>query len=625
MATTQTKVAIASSTALRLFSYFFLRWILLPWFAATVFTSFAIFVPSFIWGCFNEPKKELVDEVDVFLTETSVEQDGPGNGKLAHPNGVGNKDVVAQKVDIVEAISVQNRPLNRLRTLLAGAPNPRSLLLSGSTLLINALCVGLVADRIFREHGYTGDDLSFVKLGYVSENEAKLLVREPDQSKMPVTLQIHLKDPHPPFDNPLWQEAGGVRWTTNETDYTALLTVPLRHSKPRTYEWRTSNNHSGEFTTPPSVGDAAEIGKGPFTFLSTSCIVSRLPYSPFDHPLAIPGLRHLVKVLPSLNAQFMLFLGDFIYVDVPRWWGKEVSDYRQKYRQVYASPDWQAVAQNLSWIHVLDDHEIANDWDANSTGIYASAVDPWHLYHATPNPPPAKKAGALSPRLRATYFKFTQGPASFFLLDTRSYRSSNSLPATDLEKTMLGPEQLEDFIDFLNRPEPKGVKWKIVASSVPFTKNWHFNTRDTWGGFLTERRRILKAMWDVGNRGIGVVILSGDRHEFAATKFPPPADSKWPETSAVYEFSASPLSQFYSPVPSYRQTDNEDIAIKYIHKGNSKFGAITIENLKQDSQSSLKYRLFVDGVEVWNTVVLSPPPISEGKFTGSFWDRLKLA
>jgi alkaline phosphatase D len=591
-----------------------------------VFTLFAIYVPSLISGYVKEPKYQVVDEVDVKVTEIPIQRDSPEDGELVErPNGTTgdlNLDVVAEEIEVQETIRVDKRPLNLLQSILTGTPNPRSLLLSATSLLINALCVGFVADRLYREHQYKAEDLSFVRPGYISESDAKLLIREPDQSKMPVSVEIRVKDPQPPFDNPLWQSAGGVRWTTNDTDYTAVLTVPLRHSKQRTYEWRTSNNHSGEFTTPPPIGRAAETREGPFTFLSTSCVVSRLPYNPKDHPLAIPGMRHLASVLPSLDAQFMLFLGDFIYVDVPRWWGKHVEDYRQKYRQVYASLDWQAVGQNLSWIHVIDDHEISNDWSSGSTGVYSTAIGPYQHYHAAANPPHAKKAGALTARTGASYFEFTQGPASFFLLDTRSYRSWNRLPADDANKTMLGSDQLEDFLAFLRRPEPKGVNWKIVASSVPFTKNWHVNTRDTWGGFLTERRRVLEAMWDAASRGIGVVVLSGDRHEFAATKFPPPADSGWPETAAVWEFSASPLSQFYSPIPTYRQTDNEDVKIKYINQGNSKFGAITIENLEDGTESSLKYRLFVDGVEAWNTVVLSPPA-APGKSQRSFWNKLR--
>lgn len=521
-----------------------------------------MYLPAFVSGYRNEPQYELRDEVDLVVTETTVvDQNAPENRAGRVPNG--DREVVSEDITIREKISVQDRPLSPWKTLLTGAPNPRSLALSAATLLFNVLCVGFVADRLLRDRSRTGDDLSFVRVGYVSENEAKLVIREPDQSKMPVTVEIHLKDPHPPFDNPTWQNVGGVRWTSNETDYTAVLTIPLRHSKRRTYEWRTSNNHSGEFTAPPPVGHAGETDYGPFTFLSTSCIVPRLPYNPFDHPLSIPGFRHLANVLPSLNAQFMLFLGDFIYADVPRYWGKDVSYYRQKYRQVYASPDWPAVGQNLSWIHVLDDHEIYNDWSANSTGVYATALDPFHHYQAAANPPPARKAGALSARPNATYFAFTQGPASFFLLDTRSYRSDNYLPADDPAKTMLGAQQLADLLSWLHRPEPRGVKWKIVASSVPFTKNWQVNTQDTWGGFLAERARVLEAMWEAaGRHGVGVVVLSGDRHEFAATKFPPPEGGRWHESATVWEFSASPLSQFYSLIPTYLQRDREDVMVK---------------------------------------------------------------
>jgi len=601
--------------------------VLLPIIPAIVFTLFALYVPSFISGYLNEPKYNLVDRVDVVVTDVLKPNGAKSNGKLKVENGqpsasdIQNGDMVTESVEVQETLEIQDRPAHPIRKLLSGAPNPRSLLLSALTFLVNAALVGFVADRLFRERYYTGEDLSFVRPGFISEDTAKFLIREPDQSKMPVTIEVRLKDPHPPFDNPVWEKAGGIRWTTNNTDYTAVVNVPLRHTKQRTWEWRSTNNHSGEFTTAPRVGSALETTDGPFTFLSTSCIVNRLPYSPFDHPLAIPGLRYLAKVLPTLNAQFMLFLGDFIYADVPRWWGKGVEDYRQKYRQVYASPDWPAVGQNLSWIHTLDDHEIYNDWSANTTGIYTTAVDPWRHYHAAANPPVAKKAGSSwSARPDAIYYEFTQGPASFFLLDTRTHRSSNDLPATDDDKTMLGPDQLADLLAFLKRPEPKGVKWKIVASSVPFTKNWRVNTKDTWGGFLAERQRILEAMWDAGTRGTGVVVLSGDRHEFAATKFPPPDGGRWPAGATVWEFSCSPLSQFYSPIPTYQQTDGDDVLVKYIHRGNSKFGAITIENLEQGDQSSLKYRLYVNGEEVWNTVVLSTPRTSD---TSSFWNRLR--
>ncbi|KAI1346194.1 PhoD-like phosphatase [Xylaria sp. FL0043] len=618
MAPRSRTVASLASGALRLTSYFFLRWAAFPPLLPLIYTLFAVYVPAFVSSHLTQSKYDVVDEVDVKVQDNILNQDALDAGET-------DEAIVVEEVDIKETISAAEKPPNHLKTLLTGVPSPNSLLSTALTFLINVACLAAVTDFVYSPRWYhPSHDLSFARVGYVSDSEAKLLVREPDQAKMPITVQLHAKDAQAPYGNALWHEVGTIVSTTEDTDYTAVITLPLSHSKQQVYEWTTSNNHSGEFTAAPKPGVMPTLYDGKFTFLSTSCLVPRLPYNPLDHPLAFPGMKHLAKLLPSLGAQFMLFLGDFIYIEVPRQFGQSVENYRQKYRQVYASPDWPAVGQNLSWIHVLDDHEIQNDWDRQSTGVYETAVDPWHHYQTAVNPPEAKRAGSagLIPRRGATYFSFTQGPASFFMLDTRTYRSRNSEPFDSVNKTMLGQTQLEDLTAWLRQPEPKGVKWKIVASSVPFTKNWRVNTKDTWGGFLVERRKILEAMWDAGNLGIGVIVLSGDRHEFGATAFPPPQDSKWPETVTVHEFSASPLNQFYSPIPTYMQTDDEDVKLKYINFGHSKFGAITIERLSNE-QSSLKYTAYIDGANAWNLTILSPATAYANRVGGSFWDRLR--
>ncbi|KAI1173686.1 PhoD-like phosphatase [Nemania sp. FL0916] len=620
MAAQSRTVAALSSSSLRLASYFFLQWAAFPPLLPAIYTLFAIYVGSFTSSFFAQSKYEVVDEVDVTVKDDVLNQKALDEGKT-------DEAIVAEKVDIQETIAIAENPPMRLRTLLTGAPSPNSLLFTTLTFLLNLAAVAMVTDFVYSpKWSHPSHDLSFARVGYVSHSEAKLLIREPDQAKMPITVQLHIKSGQGQFDNPSWLEVGSIALTTEDLDYTAVVTLPLAHSEQRVYEWTTSNNHSGEFSAAPKPGVMPELFDGKFTFLSTSCLVPRLPYNPLDHPLAFPGMKHLANVLPSLGAQFMLFLGDFIYIEVPQQFGQAVENYRQKYRQVYASPDWPSVGQNLSWIHVLDDHEIQNDWDLQSTGVYETAVDPWHHYQTAVNPPEAKRAGAagLLSRSGATYFSFTQGPASFFMLDTRTYRSQNSEPFHSENKTMLGQTQLEDFLAWLRQPEPKGVKWKIVASSVPFTKNWRVNTKDTWGGFLVERRKILEAMWDAGDLGVGVIVLSGDRHEFGATAFPPPKNSKWDESVTVHEFSVSPLNQFYSPIPTYMQTDDEDVKLGYINFGNSKFGAITIEKLPND-QSSLQYTAYIDGANAWNMTILSPetvdvPPVAQVK-QGSLWDR----
>ena len=72
------------------------------------------------------------------------------------------------------------------------------------------------------------------------------------------------------------------------------------------------------------------------------------------------------------------------------------------------------------------------------------------------------------------------------------------------------------------------------------------------------------------------------------------------------------------PRSSFSQPNNIS---RYINTGNSKFGAITIEDYPGAEQSSLHYRLFVDGVEAWNTTILSPaaPVHKKVASEGSFW------
>lgn len=87
------------------------------------------------------------------------------------------------------------------------------------------------------------------------------------------------------------------------------------------------------------------------------------------------------------------------------------------------------------------------------------------------------------------------------MLDTRRYRSEESL-TDDPDKSMLGPQQLEDVLGWLEAE----TKLKVLVSSVPFTRNWRGpESIDSWAGYMYERRVILESMWKTE----GVVVISG--------------------------------------------------------------------------------------------------------------------
>lgn len=632
-------VAVLSSTSLRLFAYVFFRWVSEVELgcsksegrnqANTDHFAFTIQIP----GHHFPPLIYLLCGVylaSIILCHTS--KAAPFRSARNDEKAKGSKPDKDRSIVIGDNVRQEPRPrLDGLRywvrsvwdgesgvvrTISLGLPKHRSSLWNMTTILINVVLVLCTVDSVYRGPLFhQSQDLSFARVGFVSNTAASILIREPDASQLPIYVSYrNAPNSDSSSSNLSWASAEQIDLLSGTTDFTHSIVISGLQPSSR-YEYATSTNHTGFFSTAPPPGLINE-NLGKLTFLTSSCIKSRFPYHPLSHPLSITGFQHLAKWIPALRPSFMLFLGDFIYVDVPRRFGYDVENYRREYRSVYNSPDWPGVSANLPWIHVMDDHDIANDWDANTTDPYPTAVDTWNLYHTSVNPPPARPS--------ASYFTFTHGPAAFFLLDTRRYRTAEKpLPPDSPEKSMLGPEQLASLFSFLRRQDPPGVKWKIVVSSVPFTRNWRFNSLDTWAGYLYERDRILAAMWDVGARGdgVGVVVLSGDRHEFAATSFPPPKESKWPISATVHEFSTSPLSMFYLPTRTYWAVDGEnEMCIKYMPDGNSKFGAVEIEPTRKHEPGLLRFRLFVDGVEEWSHLIWGP---ALGNHTGKSTEALR--
>ena len=77
--------------------------------------------------------------------------------------------------------------------------------------------------------------------------------------------------------------------------------------------------------------------------------------------------------------------------------------------------------------------------------------------------------------------------------------------------------------------------FKFVITSVPFTSLWtHDATVDSWAAYAAEKSSILDVIATVPN----VIILSGDRHEFALVEL-----NHFSSTGhRVLEISTSPLS-----------------------------------------------------------------------------------
>ncbi|OHF04079.1 PhoD-like phosphatase [Colletotrichum orchidophilum] len=453
--------------------------------------------------------------------------------------------------------------------LLLGWVDRTSPFASLVTVLLNILSLGAVLDFIYRGSLlHQSYDLTFSRMGYVDETSARVVIRAPNLSTNYVEIS--------------WTSPGeGGKLAKSQTvmvnksdDHTA--TFLLDGLKPDTpYTYTTNASHAGSFRT-------AALSPKRWSLISTSCIKPFYPYSPLDHGLRIAGLEHLDHYVSENQPDMMLFLGDFIYIDLPVALGWTPEHYTTAYRQVYASPSWSPALRSTPWLHAYDDHEIINDWAANETGLYQSAMRPYWSYQGHANPPSPFGVGK-------THYTFRRGDVSFFVLDTRRYRSAENMDDGP-GKTMLGAAQLDDLREWLETE----TLWKVVVSSVPFTRNWRGpDAADSWSGYLWERDVILDQMRQTD----GVIILSGDRHEHATTIFPPTTDEGG---KSVIEFSTSPLNQFYEPFDRFhRQIEDTDVSV-YSHPwGNSKFGRVSFDT-SEEGRWRVDYELVVDGRKVWN-------------------------
>ncbi|KAM0788353.1 hypothetical protein ACM66B_001494 [Microbotryomycetes sp. NB124-2] len=504
-----------------------------------------------------------------------------------------------------------------VNSVLFGTPSP-SKFLNALAILVNLALLGFVCDSLWSPIlGMNESDLAFARVGAVDHRSAKIIARVPPLPTAAVVSganQSLVQDILPDEDfagakliyrptKPLGKWATGIDIHVDEQhDWTGAVKIDGLWASTE-YEFRllraslSAAHHpafpkSSFFTTAPdpALASASSPGAGThFVFASSSCVKPGFPYSGPQSKRTTKGAKYLKDIAEQLGAKFWLSLGDFIYADVPFFPGTKLASYHKRYRQTFASPEVKELAESLPMLATLDDHEIRNDYDEAEQGTgFKPAVQAFQDYMGAANPEP------IEPGVR--YYEYRYGDAAFFVFDTRSYRSRDAAEDDD-NKTMLGLKQKEAFFDWLSRVN-NTVTWKFVASSVPMMTLWTHG-EDTWAGFTTERDELLDVMQYVPN----IIVISGDRHEFAAASL----------RTTVTEFSTSPLSMFYLPIRTVSQSHGrgatgEDVLLKYLPDGNSKFSTFEVDT-RTRNEPVVNVTVWIDGRQAWSVQVRGKPVV----------------
>ncbi len=233
------------------------------------------------------------------------------------------------------------------------------------------------------------------------------------------------------------------------------------------------------------------------------------------------GEYSIYTSIHSLHPDFMLWLGDNIYLREPDWESRTGFLYR--YTKQRSLLELQPLLADVHHYAIWDDHDWGpNDGDA-SFWMGPTAEEMFKLFWANPN---YSKKGI--------YGSFTWGDAQFFLMDDRSFRTANDNKTG--ERNFLGKKQLDWLINGLAFSK---ATFKFVAVGGQILNP--LSVFENYATYSEEREKLIATIQKMKIKN--VIFLTGDRH-FTELSY---LEEKGLEP--LYDFTVSPLtSSTHAPI-----------------------------------------------------------------------------
>ncbi len=279
--------------------------------------------------------------------------------------------------------------------------------------------------------------------------------------------------------------------TASEAGFVHARVTGLRPGARYTYAFTLNDRERarsrfGTFRCAPADDALEEV-----VFGGTAC--TNQVYRPF--PTLLEAAKH--------ELDFFVHAGDHVYCTGAR----SPEQFRAKYAENWTSAGMQAVLGSTSWFGTWDDHEVANDYDPETTpsGLVDTARAAFFEHH------PLDEAENDRRIWRSTRWGRT---VEMFVLDGRSERRPSSRKSRDAE--YISPAQLAWLEQGLAR---SNALVKLVVNSVPILNYplfWDLDwaQQHRWEGYAAQREQVLT----MTERFDNVWWLSGDLHHGAINR-----------------------------------------------------------------------------------------------------------
>ncbi|GAB4379878.1 MAG: alkaline phosphatase D family protein [Salibacteraceae bacterium] len=237
----------------------------------------------------------------------------------------------------------------------------------------------------------------------------------------------------------------------------------------------------------------------------------------FDRPgKPYGGGYEIFDALASRQPDFMLWLGDNIYLREPDWSSR--SGYVHRYSHTRSIPELQRLLQQTHHYAIWDDHDFGPN-DANGSWVNkAIALDVFNAFW--PNPQGVEELPGITTA-------FTYGDADFFLLDNRYERSAPDIQHSPAQ--ILGRKQIDWLLNALAYSRAP-FKFVVVGGQILNPAAVYENH----AVYAEEREYLINSIAEAGITG--VVFLTGDRHHTELSHY------QHENGVEMYDVTVSPLT-----------------------------------------------------------------------------------
>lgn len=312
----------------------------------------------------------------------------------------------------------------------------------------------------------------------------------------------------------------------------------------------------GEFTTQSLWQHRSDPPN--FSFVTGSCVYSN--QEKYDRPGEPYGQGNKIfESIVSTKAEFMLWLGDNIYLREPDWSSR--SGIYQRYTHFKSQAEIQNLWKSMHHYAIWDDHDYGpNDADrsyVNKEITLEAFKDFW-----------SNSDYGVNGKEGITH-QFSYNDLDFFLLDNRYYRSPNKSKTGKRE--ILGEEQIDWLIEALVFSE---ASFKIVAIGGQLLSN--AAVYENHATYAEEREKIIKRIEEEEIKN--VIFLSGDRHKTELSKM------ILKNGNVLYDYTCSPLTS-----KAYDTSDEKnDFRIEGTHVSTQNFGLLNLSGSFENRVLSIK-------------------------------------